>query len=57
MATTFQDIVTNFMIFGLIVFAMFSYVVISQHNNDAPQPIIENSLFNNQFLINNLLLK
>ena len=45
----FSTILNNFLFMGLLVFAGFSFVVITQADNNAVQPIGEDSLFNESF--------
>lgn len=47
---TFQENFFNFLHLGLFVFAGLSFVIIVQSNDDAAQPVINNSLINNSYV-------
>ncbi len=45
----FQSIFSNFLFLALFVFAALSFIVITQSDNEAIQPIAQDSLFNESF--------
>ena len=49
MAQTFKGNYVSFALLALLVFAMFSFVITFQNNNDAIDPIISNSVINKTF--------
>lgn len=50
MATTsFREMWTTFIIVGVLMFSMISFIVISQQNNGVDDTILENSLINKTF--------
>lgn len=45
----FQELFVNFMLIGLIVFGGLAFIIISQEQNNAPDPIIDNTLINGTY--------
>ena len=45
----FENIFGNFVMIGLMVLALFSLIIIVQNDNEASQPLIEDSLFNSTY--------
>ena len=45
----FRDMYGNFLFLGLFIFAGISFMVLVQDQNDAPQPIVDNVIFNRSF--------
>lgn len=45
----FKDLFGNFLWLGVFVLAGFAFIVVTQSSNDATQPMVENSLFNESF--------
>ena len=45
----FESIFGNFAMIGLMVLALFSLVFVVQNNNESPQPLSDDKLFNNTF--------
>ena len=45
----FEDIFGNFVMVGLMVLALFSLIIIVQMDNDAPQPLADDELFNSTY--------
>jgi len=48
--TSFREIWTTFIIIGVLMFSMISFIVISQQNNDVENTILENPLINSTFV-------
>lgn len=48
----FKEMWSNFALFGLFVFAMFSFIVLFENNNNISDPLVSNTIFNNTY--NNL---
>lgn len=45
----FEGLVGKFIIATLLIFSVFSFIIVTQSKNSAPQPITENAIFNNSF--------
>lgn len=45
----FENIFGNFVMIGLMILALFSLIFVVQNNNEAPQPLSDDALFNNTF--------
>ncbi len=45
----FESIFGNFVMIGLMVLGLFSLIFVVQNNNEAPQPLSDDSLFNNTY--------
>ncbi len=45
----FEDIFGNFVMVSLMILALFSVIIIIQNDNNAPQPLVEDELFNSTY--------
>lgn len=45
MASSFQNIVSNFAFMALILLSIFSIIAFTQHENNAPNQLVDNSFF------------
>ena len=52
----FKDLTSKFLVSGILLISLFSFLIIFQSQNNAPNPLIEYNLFNESFKSLNLTI-